>query len=65
MNGSAYSTRHGGHDWAHEESRGHRKQSKVIRAMKGVASFDLLDEVAREDRKRERQRHPHKPPHSA
>ncbi len=34
--------------------RGGRKDSKIHKAMKGVASFSILDEVAKEDRQRAR-----------
>jgi hypothetical protein len=54
MNGAAYSAHHGGHDWSGAIGRGNRKQSKVVRSLKGVASYDLLDEVAREDARRMR-----------
>ena len=37
--------------------RGGREDSKLRKALKGVASFDLLDEVAREDAKKRRQAH--------
>ena len=32
--------------------RGHRQRSKIMKALKGVASLALIDEVMREDRKR-------------
>jgi hypothetical protein len=34
--------------------RGARRASKMVKALNGVASFDLLDEVAREDALRRR-----------
>jgi hypothetical protein len=36
--------------------RGCRQYSKIVRAMRGMATFGLLDEVAREDARRRRQR---------
>lgn len=36
--------------------RGCRQYSKIVRALKGMASFALLDEVAREDARRRRDR---------
>lgn len=36
--------------------RGCRQYSKIVKALKGMASFALLDEVAREDARRRRQR---------
>jgi hypothetical protein len=48
---------HRGHDYEGTwEGRASRKDSKISRALKGVASFDLLNEVAREDAKRRRER---------
>jgi hypothetical protein len=35
--------------------RGCRQVSKVVRAVNGMASYDLLDEVAREDARRRRE----------
>jgi len=35
--------------------RAGRKDSKIMKAMKGVASFEVLDAVAREDAKRRTQ----------
>jgi hypothetical protein len=32
--------------------RGGRENSKIFKAMKGVASFDLLDAIARDDARR-------------
>jgi hypothetical protein len=32
--------------------RGGRQQSKITKALKNIASFDLIDEVLREDRRR-------------
>jgi hypothetical protein len=32
--------------------RGGRENSKIFKAMKGVASFDLLDSIARDDARR-------------
>ena len=36
--------------------RGCRQYSKIVRAMRGMATYALLDEVAREDARRRRQR---------
>lgn len=36
--------------------RGCRQYSKIVKALKGMASFTLLDEVAREDARRRRER---------
>ncbi len=36
--------------------RGCRQYSKIVRALKGMATFQLLDAVAREDARRRRQR---------
>ena len=48
---------HGGHDYEGTyEGRANRKDSKITRALKGVASYDLLAEVAREDARRRRER---------
>jgi hypothetical protein len=44
---------HQGHDYQGDyQARASRKDSKIMRAMKGVASFDLLDAVARDDARR-------------
>ena len=32
--------------------RGGRQQSKITKALKNIASFDLIDDVLREDRRR-------------
>jgi hypothetical protein len=34
--------------------RGCRQYSKIVKALKGMATFDLLDAVAREDARRRR-----------
>lgn len=54
---SAYKQgKHRGHDYQGDwEGRASRKDSKINRALKGVASFELLNEVAREDARRRRQ----------
>ena len=36
--------------------RGGRQRSKVMKALRGIASYDLIDEVAREDARRRRER---------
>ena len=36
--------------------RGGRQRSKVMRALRGIASYDLIDEVAKEDARRRRER---------
>ena len=36
--------------------RGGRQYSKIVKAMRGLATFGLLDEVAREDARRRRDR---------
>lgn len=53
---NAYKRSHGGHDYfGRTEGRGGRKDNKLKAALKGVASFDLLNEVAAEDNRRRRQ----------
>jgi hypothetical protein len=53
---NAYKRSHGGHDYfGKNEGRGGRKDNKIRSALKGVASFDLLNEVAAEDARRRRQ----------
>lgn len=48
---------HRGHDYQGTwEGRASRKDSKINKALKGVASFDLLNEVAREDAEKRRAR---------
>lgn len=37
-------------------SRGHRQRSKVLKALKGMASLGLIDAVLREDARRRRER---------
>lgn len=37
------------------DGRGHRQRSKVLKALNGMASLGLLDEVAREDARRRKQ----------
>jgi hypothetical protein len=55
--GSAYKHWHKGHDFGGMfESRQDRKRSKFIKGLKGVASYDLLDQVAREDARRRREK---------
>jgi hypothetical protein len=36
--------------------RGGRENSKLYKALKGIASFDVLDAVARDDKRRARDR---------
>ena len=36
--------------------RGCRQYSKIVKALKGMATFGLLDEVAREDARRRKER---------
>lgn len=36
--------------------RGSRQQSKVTKALRGIATFDLIDDVLREDRRRREHR---------
>ncbi len=36
--------------------RGCRQYSKIVKALKGMATFGLLDEVAREDARRRREK---------
>lgn len=36
--------------------RGCRQYSKIVKALRGMATFGLLDEVAREDARRRRER---------
>lgn len=56
MSNTAYKRAHGGHDYmGRTEGRGGRKDNKLRAALKGVASFSLLDQVARDDAQRRRQ----------
>jgi alpha-D-ribose 1-methylphosphonate 5-triphosphate synthase subunit PhnI len=42
-----------GHQYAGKTmGRGHRQRSKIMKALNGVASLALIDEVMREDRQR-------------
>lgn len=51
---AAYKSR--GHKYYGDNyGRAGRKDSKIMKAMKGVASFDLLDAIAREDARRRSQ----------
>ena len=53
---NAYKRSHEGHDYfGRSEGRGGRQANKIRSALKGVASFDLLDQVASEDAKRMRE----------
>ena len=53
---NAYKRSHEGHDYfGRSEGRGGRQANKIRSALRGVASFDLLNEVADEDNKRRRQ----------
>ena len=52
----AYRYFHGHQFHRRETARGQRQQSKVIKAVKGLASLDLLEAVAREDARRRRAR---------
>ena len=55
MNAS-YKRYHGGHAYTgSDEGRGGRENSKIWKAIKGVASCSLLDDVAREDNRRRNQ----------
>lgn len=57
MSNTAYKRGHCGHDYmGRTEGRGGRKDNKLRAALKGIASFSLLDEVAREDARRRRAR---------
>jgi hypothetical protein len=48
---AAYKSR--GHKYHGDNyGRAGRKDSKIMKAMKGVASFELLDSIAREDARR-------------
>jgi hypothetical protein len=38
------------------QSRGHRQRSKVLKALKGMASLGFIDAVLREDARRRRAR---------
>jgi hypothetical protein len=50
-----YKTQHGGHHYhGRNIGRGCRRQSKMVKALKGVATTELLDEIAREDAMRRR-----------
>jgi hypothetical protein len=54
---NAYKRSHGGHDYlGRTEGRGGRKDNKLKAALKGIASYDLLNQVAAEDEKRRRER---------
>ena len=48
---------HGHKYYGDNYGRAGRKDSKIMRAMQGVASFDVLDDVAREDARRRAQAH--------
>jgi hypothetical protein len=52
----AYRYFHGHQFHRRETARGQRQQSKVIKAVKRLASLDLLDAVAQEDARRRRER---------
>jgi hypothetical protein len=53
---AAYKAQHGGHHYhGRNIGRGCRRQSKMVKALNGVASTDLLDAVAREDAMRRRE----------
>jgi len=50
-----YKNHHGGHHYhGRNIGRGCRRQSKMVKALKGVATTELLDEIAREDALRRR-----------
>jgi hypothetical protein len=52
-----YKSQHGGHHYhGRNIGRGCRRQSKMVKALKGVADTDLLDAVAREDARLRRER---------
>jgi hypothetical protein len=38
-----------------ETTRGQRQRSKVMRSMRNIASYDLIDDVLREDERRRRE----------
>jgi len=53
----AYKTAGPGHVYRGKlHGRGCRQRSKVLRGLKGMATFQLLDAVAREDARRRRER---------
>jgi hypothetical protein len=53
----AYKTAGPGHCYqGRNVGRGCRQYSKIVKALKGMATFGLLDEVAREDARRRREK---------
>jgi hypothetical protein len=53
----AYKTAGPGHAYRGRcQSRGHRQRSKVLKALKGLASLGFIDAVLREDARRRRAR---------
>jgi len=53
---AAYKTAGPGHEYCGRcDSRGHRQRSKVLKAIKGMATLALIDAVLREDARRRRE----------
>jgi hypothetical protein len=53
----AYKTAGGNHAYRGRcQSRGHRQRSKVLKALKGMATLGFIDAVLREDARRRRAR---------
>jgi hypothetical protein len=53
---AAYKTAGPGHEYRGRcDSRGHRQRSKVVKAIKGMATLGLIDAVLREDARRRRE----------
>ena len=54
---AAYKTAGPGHEYRGRcDSRGNRQRSKVMKAIKGMATLGLIDAVLREDARRRRAR---------
>jgi len=57
MSGEAYKTAGPGHIYRGRScGRGSRQRSKVLKALKGIASLALIDEVMREDARKRREK---------
>ncbi len=57
MSGEAYKTCGVGHIYRGDsEGRGSRQRSKVLKALKNIASLALIDEVMREDARKRREK---------
>jgi len=57
MSGEAYKTAGPNHVYrGRNDGRGSRQRSKVLKALKGIASLALIDEVMREDARKRREK---------